>query len=262
MPRIRTYGLDVDTIAYAARVKAGSGVTILPENLKQINKFVIGVKKLGLWNSMVCWPMRSIHNAGRGSTVYSLGGLSGTNFNGTLTNQVAWDYNGLFWSVNGSFMQIANLKLSNVPCTILVVDNARTSGYSSNGYINHPLGRSAFFPGGNFEYLGYTPTNQQLNFGSSSFITSRFKMVSMTIDTNTSAKGYYNTTFRSVTNSNFNWDSFSTTNALRYTYSTSVTTQRWNTPFLMHSNIDFLPYYLNFYNLYRVTIGQNLDIPY
>jgi hypothetical protein len=92
MPRIRTYGLDVDTIAYAARVKAGSGVTILPENLKQINKFAIGVKKLGLWNSMVCWPMRSIHNAGKGSTVYSLGGLG--IHNGTMVGSPVWNTNG------------------------------------------------------------------------------------------------------------------------------------------------------------------------
>jgi hypothetical protein len=92
MPRTRTYGLDVDAIAYAARVKAGSGVTILPENLKQINKFVIGVKKLGLWNSMVCWPMRSIHNAGRGSTVYSLGGQG--LHNGTMVNGPVWNTNG------------------------------------------------------------------------------------------------------------------------------------------------------------------------
>ena len=93
MPRIRTYGLDIDTIRYAQRVKSGSGATILPEPLKQINKFVIGVKKLGLWNSMVCWPMRSIHNAGTGSTVYSLGGRGV--FNGTLVNGIEWERNGI-----------------------------------------------------------------------------------------------------------------------------------------------------------------------
>ena len=111
MPRTRTYGLDVDTIAYAARVKAGSGVTILPEPLKQLNKFIVGIKKLGLWNSMVCWPMRSIHNAGRGSTVYSLGGL-GT-FNGTLQNSPVWnsDGSGIF------FDQVINYKRVDIPIT-------------------------------------------------------------------------------------------------------------------------------------------------
>jgi hypothetical protein len=93
MPRIRTYGLDIDTIRFAQRVKQGSGTTILPEPLKQINKFVVGIKKLGLWNSMICWPMRSIHNAGTGSTVYSLGGR-GT-FNGTIVNSISWSNEGV-----------------------------------------------------------------------------------------------------------------------------------------------------------------------
>jgi hypothetical protein len=100
MPRTRTHGggLDKDTIAFAARVKAGSGRIILTEPLKQINKFVIGAKKLGLWDSIVCWPMRSIHNAGTGSTVYSLGGL-GT-YNGTLINGPTWGRDGLFFLPN------------------------------------------------------------------------------------------------------------------------------------------------------------------
>lgn len=262
MPRKRTYGLDVDTIAYAARVKVGVGVDILPENLKQINKFVVGVKKLGIWQNIICWPMRSVHNAGKGSTVYSLGGL-GT-FNGVLTNQVSWGNEGLFWSVTNSYMQIDNLKLSNVPCSFLVVDSARTPGYITNGYFNHSNGKSVYFPGGNNEYLAFSsPTSQQLNFGSSINIATKFKMVSMTVDSNTTAKGYYNTTFKSATNANFIWDNLSVANALRYSYSTNVSTpQTWSMPLLMHSNINFVPYYLNFYNLFRTTIGKNLDLPY
>jgi hypothetical protein len=44
--------------------------------------------------------MRSIHNAGTGSTVYSLGGL-GT-FNGTMVNSPVWGYNGIFFNGNDS----------------------------------------------------------------------------------------------------------------------------------------------------------------
>jgi hypothetical protein len=54
---------------------------------------VRGVKDLGLWESMVCWPLRSEQNAGTGTTAYSLGGL-GT-FNGTLTNGPTWGVDGL-----------------------------------------------------------------------------------------------------------------------------------------------------------------------
>jgi hypothetical protein len=113
VPRTRTYGLDIDTIRYAQRVKSGSGTTILPEPLKQINKFVVGVKKLGLWNSMVSWPMRSIHNAGTGSTVYSLGGRGV--FNGTMVNGPVWGQNGiLVQSTTSSSVDVANFPISDL----------------------------------------------------------------------------------------------------------------------------------------------------
>jgi hypothetical protein len=133
MPRTRTYGLDIDTIRYAQRVKSGSGTTILPEPLKQINKFVIGVKKLGLWNSMVCWPMRGIHNAGTGSTVYSLGGL-GT-YNGTMVNSPQWQQNGVFFLPN-SYINAINYV--NYPYN--------TGGFGLSIFaVVHPLG---FLPNG------------------------------------------------------------------------------------------------------------------
>ena len=58
-----------------------------------INHFVKGVKRLGLYSSMVCWPLRSTQNAGTGSTAYSLGGL-GT-YNGTLVNGPTWGADGV-----------------------------------------------------------------------------------------------------------------------------------------------------------------------
>jgi hypothetical protein len=51
---------------------------------QQIRDFSKGVNDLGLWNSMVCWPLRSSQNAATGDTVFSLGGL-GT-FNGLMVN--------------------------------------------------------------------------------------------------------------------------------------------------------------------------------
>jgi hypothetical protein len=58
-----------------------------------INFFVKGIKNLGLYDDMVCWPLRSAQNAGTGSTAYSLGGL-GT-FNGTLVNGPTWGADGV-----------------------------------------------------------------------------------------------------------------------------------------------------------------------
>ena len=59
---------------------------------QQIRDFAKGVNDLGLWNSMVCWPLRSSQNYGSGTTAFSLGGL-GT-FNGTLVNGPTWDVDG------------------------------------------------------------------------------------------------------------------------------------------------------------------------
>lgn len=69
----------------------------------QLNEFVRGVKQLGLWDSMVCWPLRSTQNAGTGTTAYSLGGL-GT-FNGTLVNGPTWGADGVAF-VNASSQHI------------------------------------------------------------------------------------------------------------------------------------------------------------
>jgi hypothetical protein len=66
----------------------------------QINEFVRGIKGLGLWDSMVCWPLRSSQNAGTGTTAYSLGGL-GT-FNGTLVNGPTWGADGINMDSAGS----------------------------------------------------------------------------------------------------------------------------------------------------------------
>jgi len=65
-----------------------------------INHFVKGIKRLGLWDDMVCWPLRSAQNAGTGSTAYSLGGL-GT-YNGTLVNGPTWGSDGVTFATNAT----------------------------------------------------------------------------------------------------------------------------------------------------------------
>lgn len=80
-------GFDADAAAYFDR----AGVTDATAKA-QINAFVKGVKALGLYNSMVCWLLRSTQNSGT-NTAYSLGGL-GT-FNGTLTNGPTWGTDGI-----------------------------------------------------------------------------------------------------------------------------------------------------------------------
>ena len=69
---------------------------------QQISRFVTGIKDLGLWSSMVCWPLRSSQNAGTGTTAYSLGGL-GT-FNGTLVNEPTWGADGVIFDGSNEYI--------------------------------------------------------------------------------------------------------------------------------------------------------------
>jgi len=93
-------GYDADAAAYFER----AGVTDATAK-GQINAFVKGVKDLGLYNSMVSWPLRSAQNAGTGTTAYSLGGLG--IFNGTLTNGPTWGADGIS-NAGTSYISLAN----------------------------------------------------------------------------------------------------------------------------------------------------------
>ena len=110
---------------------------------KQIRDFSAGVNDLGLWNSMVCWPLRSSQNYGSGTTAFSLGGL-GT-FNGTLTNGPTWTTDGVSFDGTDDFI-ITPLEANDHPSGIseLVVFNAPadTVAYSmffgdENGSAGH-----------------------------------------------------------------------------------------------------------------------------
>jgi hypothetical protein len=91
-------GFDADAVAYFVR----AGVTDATAK-GQINGFVKGIKDLGLWSSIISWPLRSSQNAGTGTTAYSLGGAGA--FNGTLTNGPTWSADGVvFDGVNDYIM--------------------------------------------------------------------------------------------------------------------------------------------------------------
>jgi len=89
-------GQDPDALAYFARAGIASG-----DSRRLISDFVRGIKSLGLWNSMVCWPLRSSQNASTTLTARSLGGLGA--FDGTIAgvSASAWAANGLTLNNNG-----------------------------------------------------------------------------------------------------------------------------------------------------------------
>ena len=121
---------DPDALAYVQ----ASGAT----DIDNINTFVVGVKALGLWNSMVCWPLRSAQNAGTGTTAYSLGGL-GT-YNGTLVNGPIWGADGVTFAAASSQQITASLS-SPSPITdksIIAIFNPTT--------VNQWTGIAGFMP--------------------------------------------------------------------------------------------------------------------
>ena len=116
---------DPDALAYVQ----ASGAT----DIDNINTFVVGVKALGLWNSMVCWPLRSAQNAGTGTTAYSLGGL-GT-YNGTLVNGPTWGVNGITFAGNtGNYMSISGMTTSYPFEQIFVCSQGTTSDSAPANY--------------------------------------------------------------------------------------------------------------------------------
>ena len=112
---------DKDAVSYFSR----AGVTDATAK-SQINAFVKGVKNLGLYNSMVCWPLRSSQNAGTGTTAYSLGGLG--SYNGTLVNSPSWGVDGItFTSGSSQTITVPNITISQTD-VILATCQAATSG--------------------------------------------------------------------------------------------------------------------------------------
>jgi hypothetical protein len=94
---------------------------------KQIRDFAAGVNDLGLWNSMVCWPLRSSQNAASGDIMYSLGGL-GT-FNGTMVNGPTRGADGMvFDAASSQEINIGNaLNFTSEPFSILAEIEASVS---------------------------------------------------------------------------------------------------------------------------------------
>lgn len=101
-----TYDADAEAFCLA------SGAT----DIVNISAFVAGVKALGLWNNMVCWPMRAMQNAGTGTTAYSLGGLE-TN-NGTLVSGPTWGPSGITTSATAYVKATYSRTLTATPFTM------------------------------------------------------------------------------------------------------------------------------------------------
>lgn len=70
-------------------------------------QFINGLQDLGLWDKVICWPLRKDQNIGTGDVVHGIGGLG--NFDGDLMLNASWDANGMVSnSCSSGYLKIAN----------------------------------------------------------------------------------------------------------------------------------------------------------
>ena len=91
----QTLPTDTDVLAFAA----ASGAVSIPDLLK-IEDLVAYLKAQSLWDYARFYPMKSAQNAGSGSTVYGLGGLTSNNM--TLVNSPTWGSEGVTFDAASS----------------------------------------------------------------------------------------------------------------------------------------------------------------
>jgi len=166
----RTYGMDADVVAYNARIVAGGNQSLSMQSLRQLNQFVISIKKMGLWHNMICWPLKANQNAGSGTIAYSLGGFG--ILNGTLISNPTWGPTGIIFnnldqyiSLSGASINAGNFTSLSILSTIASNNNSHLFGLfqylSSNPTrgVNHAI----FGPTGNgvINFAGLTGGTRQ-----------------------------------------------------------------------------------------------------
>ena len=126
---------------------------------QQISRFVTGIKDLGLWSSMVCWPLRSSQNAGTGTTAYSLGGL-GT-FNGTLVGGPTWGADFVDFATDGTRMTTAISVAASPVAAMFVGKSEADAGNNASVFLTAGVNVS----GRQFSYLNSSEATIQNYFG-------------------------------------------------------------------------------------------------
>ena len=225
----------------AAAFFATAGVTDATAK-SQINDFVKGVKSLGLYNNMVCWPLRSSQNAGTGTTAYSLGGL-GT-FNGTLNAQAIWTDEGIdLTTATPSVAQITTTAGATQPNTILSVQKY-SSSFNSIQVAYDGTSRQHHYKNSNATWNGFAGANVSVGATiNDSFSSLQFKFNSTNgkLSLNGGSESTYNFGTNNLTNLRMGGGQRGAIQA-----------------FVMIVNADTSA---NFYTLYKTTLGAGLGLP-
>lgn len=157
----RTYGIDPDVLAYNARIVNAGFQSLSPQALREINQFVIGLKKLKVWEFLTeGWLCRNYHNAGSGTTLYSLKG----NFNGTIVGSPSWESRGILYpSGNSAYAQTSSSFISNTEFTLIMDYKSLESGvtrtyaeFNRSGTPTDGVDFSKAFVGANYQIRNAT----------------------------------------------------------------------------------------------------------
>ena len=131
----KSYGLQNETRQYLRRLYA-YGKELAGTDVNDVDNFIKGLKQLNLWQNIVCWPMRSIHNIGTGSRVLSMGGLSNVSSYGILMGSVTWGATGLDVDSTNSTTSYVVTRLSDTTDNISLFSTSFTAKSISDQYRN------------------------------------------------------------------------------------------------------------------------------
>jgi hypothetical protein len=236
---------DADASAYFTT----AGVTNTAGR-QQISRFVTGVKDLGLWSSMVCWPLRSSQNAGTGTTAYSLGGY-GT-YNGTFTGLASWSGSGLV--LNSDAVVTATIPYGATAGSIIGVIQVNVLGSTADYYLLKNSNSGMFVPYRDSAfYFDYPETRSRLPVASG---VSQGVMFFVAGYAGASGHKVFRNTTQLASNATSASISANTTNILGTNSAASMVA-----PFAMLLNADASANNSAIYSLYKNTLGQGLGLP-
>jgi hypothetical protein len=229
---------DVDGDAYLTR----AGV-VNPLGRCEVIWFVRGIKALGLWNSILCWPMRNYQNKGTAATVFSLGGLG--IYDGTLNNSPSWSAAGINYTPANSCM-IQTYKLATGRHTIFAA--AYNGSIVANGQIYRITET-----GNTFHFW------QRRNGSSSSLLSPNTDLTSY-VNGSVSSTMPVNSFFTTAITTSRTF----TTPIVNSCFGDTSNTQQWGDLGVFNSiiNLELSASQISFvYTLYKNTLGNGLGLP-
>jgi hypothetical protein len=256
---MKYYKLDKDVKQYLKRM-AVDGIKT-PADIYSVNDFVVGLKDLNLWMGCSIFCFRSNQNAGTGTSVYGFGNRM--MYKETMVNGPTWSANGIVFNADGQHIT-KTFSIFNSPFTIIFCDKKEILSSSMRlrylGDIGQKYGDTNFVNSRDFN-LRHSQ-NSAIVSGSPSANTN-FIIKGITLDNTFFGRSYVNGSF-SLSNTSTTaggWDpnpeGFSRFLQVTFASDTSIIVPLfcfWNT------NLSALDH-LNFYNLYKVTVGKGLGLP-